>query len=347
VYLTADLPGTGGVLRASPEDFRVEEIPAYLPAGKGDHVYVLIEKRDLGTPEAIRRIAQALGIRDGDIGSAGLKDRNAVTRQQLSLPPPVTPEQAMALALPNLAVLSAARHGNKLKTGHLRGNRFVLTIRGLRCPAPEAADRARAIMDRLASPPGSPNWYGEQRFGARGDNAARGRALVKGEKISPPPRDGREKRFLVSAYQSELFNSYLEQRMKDGVYARVITGDILKKIATGGVFPTTDVATDQARLDAGELAPTGPMFGSEMRAPEDGTDAAAREAAILAAEGVGPEDFARFSRIAEGTRRPLAIPVTGVDVRAVDDTLTLSFELPAGAYATVIAGEVIKPDQTS
>lgn len=337
--LTADLPGTGGVLRVAPEDFVVEEIPAYEPSGAGDHLFVTIEKRGLSTHEAIRMLARALGVRDGDVGSAGLKDKQAVTRQVLSLPG-VTADQALALDLPGIKVLAAARHGNKLKTGHLRGNRFVLRIRGLAAPAADAALRAEAIFERLSRPPGVPNWYGEQRFGV--DNVARGRALVRGERPSPPPRDPREKRLLVSAYQSELFNRYLDQRMKDDLYTRVIAGDILRKVDTGGTFATADPVVDQPRLDAGEIAPTGPMFGHEMRAPAAGTEAAVREQAVLTAEGIAPEDFRRVARLAEGTRRPIGVPLAEPAVRAVDEAVEICFTLPPGAYATVVAHEVIK-----
>ena len=53
--ITRELPGVGGVLKVSPEDFVVEEVPAYAPTGAGDHVFVTIEKRDLSTPDAVRR----------------------------------------------------------------------------------------------------------------------------------------------------------------------------------------------------------------------------------------------------------------------------------------------------
>jgi tRNA pseudouridine13 synthase len=347
VYLTADLHGTGGVLRTSPEDFVVEEIPAYPPSGEGDHTFVEIVKRDLTTAEAMRRIAAALGVRDGDIGAAGMKDRHAVTRQWLSLPPPVTPERARSLTLPDLSVVSAARHPHKLRTGHLRGNRFVLRIRGLAVPAAEAARRAESILSALARPPGAPNWYGEQRFGRRGDNASRGRAIVLGQRPTPPPRDPREKRFLVSSYQSELFNRYLEQRMKDGLYARVLQGDVLRKVATGGLFVSTDPSIDQPRLEAGEVAPTGPMFGHAVRpSPPDDSEAGRRELALLREEGIAPADFARVGRLAEGTRRPIGVPLSEHSAAAIgdDDAIEIRFVLPPGAYATVIAAEVIKTE---
>ncbi len=339
---TADLPGTGGVLRSRDEDFVVEEIPAYGPSGEGEHVYVTIEKRDLTTFEVVRRIANALRVNPTDIGSAGLKDRHAITRQQLSLPRPVTPEQALALELPGVRVLSAARHGNKLKTGHLHGNRFVLTLRQLDVPVAEAATRARAIFAALAAPPGVPNFYGEQRFGTHGDNAARGLALLRGERVSPPPRDGREARMLLSSLQSQLFNTYLTSRLSDGLYARVIAGDLLTK-PSGAMFASEDPALEQARLQAGEIAPTGPMFGSRMRAPGPGTEAAAREDAILADAKVKREEFSRH-RLMEGTRRALGVALgdTGVEEVAGEDALRITFSLPAGAYATVVAAEIMK-----
>lgn len=340
-FLTADLPGTGGQLRASPDDFVVEEIPAYAPSGRGDHVFVTIEKRDLTTYEAIRRLAAALGVRDGDVGYAGLKDRHAITRQILSFPKPATPEACRALAVPGVRVITAERHEHKLRTGHLFGNRFVLRVRELEAPLEEAVRRAEAILARLARPPGAPNWYGEQRFGARGDNAARGRALVRGERPRPPPRDGREKRLFVSAFQSELFNRYLAARLADGLYARVITGDLLRKVETGGIFETADPTADQPRLDVGELSPTGPMYGHAMRAPTPGTEAARRETALLEEEHLTLDDFARV-KLAEGTRRPIGVPLGDPAVRAADGALELVFTLPAGAYATVVAEEVMK-----
>lgn len=251
----------------------------------------------------------------------------------------MTPERALALAVPGVRVLAAARHPHKLKTGHLAGNRFVVVVRGLAVPVDEAMARAQAVLARLAVPPGAPNFYGDQRFGAEGDNAAQGRALVLGEKVRARPR---EARFLVSAYQSALFNRYLEERLRDRLYDRVIPGDILRKNESGGMFPTTDPALDETRLRAGEVTPTGPMFGAEMRAPEPGSEAAAREASLLRAEGLAPADFRRVARIGQGTRRPIAVQVAEASVAPRVGAFELRFVLPAGAYATVVCGEIMK-----
>jgi tRNA pseudouridine13 synthase len=362
-YLTAALPGIGGVLRASPEDFVVDEEPAYLPSGAGDHVFVRIEKRGLSTPQAIERIARALGVAVRDIGVAGLKDRHAVTRQWLSLPPPVTPAAVTALALDDVVVLEHARHPHKLRTGHVRANRFVLRVRDVTA---DAEARARAIVDALAIPPGAPNWYGEQRFGRSGDNAERGLAIVRGER---PPRDRKLARLLVSALQSKLFNDWLVARMADGLYARVVAGDILHKRRAlieapsersedgahlarsgslvnkqgGGMFACEDPGSDEPRLRAGELCVTGPMFGDRMRTPPPGSAAYDREQRILAAAGLSADTFASVRAIAEGTRRDATIQVGAPEVRTVEPgVVEVGFSLPGGAYATAVMRELMK-----
>jgi len=331
-YLTADLPGIGGVLRAQPEDFIVDEVPAYPASGAGDHVFARIEKRGVNTAEAVRRIARAVGAGERDVGVAGMKDRHAVTRQWISLPPPVTPEQALAFEDPEVRVLEALRHNHKLRTGHVKANRFVLRVRDV---VPDALPRAQAILDVLARAPGTPNWYGEQRFGRDGDNAERGRRIVLGEE--KPPRDKKLARLLVSALQSELFNRWLSARMADGLYTRVLAGDVLHKVG-GGLFTCEDAATDEARLQSGELVLTGPMFGVDMRAATG--VAAEREAAILAP--LTRESFASVSRIAEGTRRDATILIGEPSVAAVDGTLEVRFALPGGAYATAVMRELMK-----
>jgi len=339
-FLTADLPGTGGVLRSRDEDFVVDEELPYPASGTGEHVFVRIEKRGLTTRFAAAQIAKALGIAERDIGIAGMKDRHAVTRQWLSLPPPVTPEAASALALDGITVLEAVRHGHKLRTGHVRRNRFVLRVRGA---APGSAERARAILDALARAPGAPNWYGEQRFGRDGDNAAKGRELLAAGKRS---RDKKLDRLFVSALQSELFNAWLAARMADGLYRAVLAGDVCHKKG-GGMFTSDDPATDGARLVAGELVVTGPMFGDKMRRPTEGSIAAEREAAVLAAAGLTADSFAPVRALAEGTRRDAAIEVadgrvTAGDPAADGETYEVAFALPGGAYATAVMREVMK-----
>jgi tRNA pseudouridine13 synthase len=339
-YLTSSLAGTAGDLRTTDDDFAVDEELPYAPSGAGDHVFVRIEKRGATTLDVARGLARAVGVSERDVGIAGMKDRRAVTRQWLSLPPPVTPEQALAVELPGVRVLEAARHPHKLRTGHVRANRFVLRVRGV---ADGVAERASAIIAALARPPGAPNWYGEQRFGKDGDNAARGRALVTGERRLG--RDRRLDRLMVSALQSQLFNDWLAARLVDRLYDRVLAGDVLHKRG-GGMFVCEDPATDQARLEAGELVVTGPMFGDRMRLPGNASPAAEREAAVLERAGLAREAFATVRAIAEGTRRDAAIAVTDAAVTPVDgSTLEVAFTLPGGGYATAVMREIMKPPE--
>jgi tRNA pseudouridine13 synthase len=335
-YLTADAAGIGGALRTTDDDFAVDEDPAYLPSGEGEHVFVHVEKRGINTADAVTALARALAINPRDIGVAGMKDRRSVARQWLSLPPPMTPELALAVAVPDVAILCAIRHPHKLRTGHVRANRFRLRVRGVDATA---AEQARLILARLAAPPGAPNWYGEQRFGRDGDNAQRGRDLVSGARARG--RDRKHDRLMVSALQSELFNLWLRARIADGLYARVIAGDLLHK-ETGGQFVCEDPAIDEPRLASGELLVTGPMFGEHMRRPPDGSPAGIREDAILAAAGLERGSFAAVRAIAEGTRRDASIQVRDVEVTAEPDAIVVAFTLPGGAYATAVMREVMK-----
>src|SRR6266478_2983962 len=130
-FLTADLPGIGGKIKQAPEDFDVEEIPAYPPSGSGEFLYLWIEKRDMGAEYFVRQVARRLDIAAGEVGTAGLKDRRAVTRQMVSVPAGLEGRLAQ-LDGEGIRVLSVGRHMNKLRPGHLHGNRFRVLIRDAR-----------------------------------------------------------------------------------------------------------------------------------------------------------------------------------------------------------------------
>lgn len=172
-FATKDVPGIGGAIKSSPEDFVVEEIPAYAPSGSGEHLFLKIEKRGLTTLAAVDRVARAFSVSRGAIGYAGMKDARAVTRQWLSVhlqKGASTP----AIDGPELRVLESSRHKNKLKLGHLRGNRFLIRVRDVVPGARDLATRAIAILAER----GLPNGFGVQRFGARADTHRLGRALI-------------------------------------------------------------------------------------------------------------------------------------------------------------------------
>jgi len=175
-YLTTQTPGTGGVIKTRDEDFYVEELPLYEACGKGNHAYAFIEKRGLTTREALDRISRALKVPFRSIGSAGLKDAHAVTRQWISIER-VCPERVQKLDVPRIQILAVTSHTNKLKPGHLAGNRFVVRLRRVTMPIEQAAATAQDVLAVLAHT-GMPNYFGPQRFGNRNDNPRLGKAII-------------------------------------------------------------------------------------------------------------------------------------------------------------------------
>jgi tRNA pseudouridine13 synthase len=178
-YLTPDFPGVGGVIKQRAEDFFVQEIPLYEPAGEGEHVYCEIQKVGITTFQAIHRFADILNINPREIGYAGMKDAHAITRQIFSLQG-TTPEAVMAAKFPDMTVQWAQRHGNKLRLGHLSGNRFAIKIREV---TPTDVVKLQPVIDTLQRR-GMPNFFGEQRFGRRNNNDLLGAALIRGDNES-------------------------------------------------------------------------------------------------------------------------------------------------------------------
>jgi tRNA pseudouridine13 synthase len=340
-----------GRIKVSPEDFVVEEIPAYEPTGAGDHLYIRFTKRGLTTDIAVREIARALGANGRDVGVAGMKDKIAVTTQTISVPVPkgdtgAFEERARALILDGITIHDARRHGNKLRTGHLAGNRFTLRIRGV------ARDRVAEVVASLerVGREGLPNAFGAQRFGRDHDNADRARAWLSGE--APGPRDPRMKRLLWSALQSAMFNEVLRRRVADGTWATPLAGDLVKRRTSGGLFTCADVQVDQERAALGEVSPTGPIFGVKMREPEGAP--LALERAVLA-EMLGDKiDLAATKALGEGTRRALRLWVEDLAVKPEIEppggeqgsSIQVYFVLPKGAYATTVLSAAIALDET-
>lgn len=334
-FRTEPLAGTGGLIGPDPEDFAVEEIPAYLPDGRGPHLMFQIEKRGITTWDAIQALAGAVDRPASDFGYAGLKDRWALARQYLTVPE--VPAAAVTnLKLDGIKVLSAERHSNKLRTGHLRGNRFVIRLYETN---PRALERGGRVLEELAKI-GMPNLYGPQRFGPGGRNVLDGLALLAGRES---PRFKKRKRFLVSAAQAELFNVYLIDRMKAATADQVLKGDVLRR--GRAFFVAEEPASEQTRVDRGEVTLTGPIYGPRSPRPEEGSEPRKLEDAVLASYGLTLEDFKAQKRIGRGGRRDLAVRPensTAVQPDQTTGTLELRFTLPPGSYATVLIREVLK-----
>jgi tRNA pseudouridine13 synthase len=328
---TADLPGVGGRVRVRDDDFEVEEVPSYEPCGSGDHLYLWIEKRGIAPEFFARLIAVRLGTYPGNVGTAGLKDRHAVTRQWVSVPKECEPNVGK-IDGDGIRVLKTGLHTNKLKPGHLRGNRFRILIREATREA-----SADAILDRIRAQ-GLPNFYGPQRFGREGSTVALGFQCLAGQ--APKRIRPFLFRFALSAVQSLLFNDYLARRLRDGLFRTVLEGDAMAKWPVGGMFVAKDVAVEQARFDARETVTAGPMFGKKTY-PTEG-DAAEREADVLRDHKMSPATFAGFGKLVLGTRRHNLVYLDDLAAAWEPDGLRLSFTLPAGSYATVLLAEVMK-----
>jgi tRNA pseudouridine13 synthase len=266
----------------------------------------------------------------------------------------------MALTIDGLTVLRAERHGNKLRTGHLHGNRFEVV---LSCADGEDMTSFVAPLEEAVAAlakGGLPNRYGDQRFGVTGDNAAMGLALLRGERRE---RDQRRRRLLLSAAQSAVFNRYLELRAHDApadgaaafsaALRRVRAGDVLQKTVTGGLFVCEQPAVDQARVDAGEVIPTGPMPGGRVMEPPPDSESGALEQRALAEAGTTRDDFARAGRDLPGARRAVVVPVElGEPAVAIErapgstssteNGVRIRFGLPSGSYATVVIDSLLR-----
>jgi tRNA pseudouridine13 synthase len=394
----SDFEPLPGLLKADYTDFVVEEIPLYPLDGAGTHTFFLIEKAGLSTDQAVRDIARALNVPRHDIGFAGLKDARAVTRQWMSVEH-VDAQRIAGLQIPRLRVLEVSHHRNKLRLGHLRGNAFIIKVRQTQ---PERLAELQDALGKLVHL-GVPNYFGEQRFGYRGDTWKVGAAIVAGQVDDaidlilgrPGPADhgnvrrarelyeqgdylaaarawpalfkterralkmlartqGKRRRafagidkstrlFYVSAYQSYLFNLVLVARLPTGL-GQLWDGDLAWVHASEAVFHVESAATEQARADALEISPTGPVLGYRTTQPTG--PAGELENRVLTEAGVSRDAFRQTWVRAKGHRRPLRFPVTdahialGADPRG--EYLELRFTLPRGCYATAVMRELFQ-----
>jgi tRNA pseudouridine13 synthase len=324
----------GGEIKVEPAHFVVEEIALYEASGEGPHVYVQLTREGLTTRTLQQRLAQIFGLRDVDVGSAGRKDRQARTTQTFSLSLPNVDEQTVAsrieASLP-VEVDWVRRHRNKLRAGHLLGNRFEIVV--LR-PLPESLAMARRIIQALAER-GLPNFYGPQRFGRYGDNAERGREILVTGK---GPRKRWLRQLLAQAYQSELFNKWLVQRMARGWFERILAGDVAKKLDTGGLFEVEDAEIEWQRFKGNEITYTGPIYGSRMWWA--GGAPGSLERSVLEQAGVTEEMLDR-THLA-GSRRRARLLLNDLRIEPHPHGLLFTFSLPKGAYATTLLREVMK-----
>lgn len=316
-------------MRATPDDFIVEEIPGYTADGEGEHVLLEVEKRGANTQWVARELARFAGVKPMAVGFAGLKDRHAVTRQvfTVQLAGRAEPDWS-AFPHQEVRILSSARHRRKIKRGALAGNRFTLVLREVDGDREQAGRVLEAMLAR-----GVPNYFGEQRFGHGGANVERARALFAGKRVDRATRS-----LFISAARSQLFNEVLAERVRRDVWDRALEGEIWCLAGSHSWFgPEPFTPTLQRRLDEGDIHPSGPLWG-RGGLPTRG-EARAVETAVMEADAELTDGLERLGL--DQDRRALRLQPSDLTWQWLDDgALRLQFTLPPGAYATVVVREL-------
>jgi tRNA pseudouridine13 synthase len=317
-------------VRATPEDFEVEEELGFAPDAAGQHWLLKVRKRGANTEWVARNLARHASVRVGDVGFAGLKDRHALAVQWFSVPRgALSAESWLGLENAEFSVLEAHPHGRKLRRGALAGNRFRIRLRNLRGEQALLDERIALIRSR-----GVPNYFGPQRFGIEGGNLE---ALARWALGDAGLAVRTERSFTLSAGRSVVFNAVLAERVRGETWDRLMSGDIVNLEGSGSVFrvdtPDADLLQRCAELD---LHPTGPLWGRGELRPR--LAAAELEAMVI-------REFADVTDALEGAglqaeRRALRLKVEALEAQ-VDEDVWLRFRLGAGAFATTVLRELV------
>lgn len=324
-------PPGNGEIRSVDEDFQVHEILSFEPSGTGEHAFIYLEKAGENTEYTARQLAKFAGVRQRDIGYAGLKDRHAVTRQWFSIWLPGKPDPDwQALNSDTLRVLQTCRHNKKLKRGTLAFNRFRIIIRHWQGDKAATNERLETIKTR-----GIANYFGSQRFGHNGQNVNKALTLFEGGKAK------REQRSLyLSAARSFLFNEILAERVRQKTWNQAMAGDALMFDKSNSYFTADNPDEDiRQRIDALAIHPGAVLWGKGQ--PPTRSEASTVEQTII---NQYPE--LRDGLLSAGVEidlRALRIRVEALQWQfGTDGTLVLEFNLPPGSYATSVLREIIE-----
>lgn len=305
-------PATGCSARFKtiPEDFEVEEQSREVLSGEGEHVWVWVEKRGANTAWVAAQLAREAGIREQDVGLAGIKDRHAVTRQWFSLylPGQDTPDLT-AIQNDEFTVLKQQRHQRKLRRGELEGNRFVIRLRDLHGDV----NALKHNLEQLHTH-GYPNYFGEQRFGHDGGNVQAGMAMLTGKRRV---KQRSKKSIYLSAVRSWLFNQVLAERVRQGNWLNRLDGD-----------PESTVS--------------GPLWGRGRSLSESDTAALEHGVEQQCQAVCDALEHAGLSQ----ERRALVVKARDLHWQWLDNEdkgtdLILTFSLGAGYYATSLLRELL------
>jgi len=327
-------PAGCGNIRSRPDDFEVEEVLGHDPTGDGEHLWLWIEKREQNTVDVAKLIAREAGVHPKQVSFAGLKDRNAVTRQYFSVQLPGRDDPDWpAWSVPGVSILSARRSSRKIRRGRLKGNRFRLVIRDLKVDRELLEQRLLVLREH-----GAPNGFGEQRFG--GNNIARARALFAGDLRRKPSRHKRG--FYLSAARSLIFNRVLVRRVADGSWNRMLAGDVAQLDGSHSIFVPEPADPDLPdRCERMDLHPTGPLAGCGESLVSG--EVADLEQDVFAQEAGLVRGLEQFGLRHE--RRALRMALRDLEWQVPEpDVLHLRFTLGQGSYATSVLRELIDYD---
>ncbi|HWS40502.1 MAG TPA: tRNA pseudouridine(13) synthase TruD [Arenimonas sp.] len=318
-----------GRIRSVPEDFIVEELPAFEASGEGEHLLLTIQKRGMNTAFCAQQIARWAGIDERDVSYAGMKDRHALTTQRFSvrLPKKISPDVS-ALNTEECTVLDTTWHNKKLARGALAGNRFQLILREMVADKLELEKSLQIIKKQ-----GVPNYFGEQRFGQEQANVGKALGMFEGRRI-----DRAKRSIYLSAARSYVFNHLLANRVEQGNWNQALPGEVWMLEGTKSIFGPESLTDELSqRLDDLDIHPTGPMWGAgDLRSQEKVLEIEAKLATQFAEICIG---LAK-SDLRQERRALRLVPKNLTWNFIADDVLQLSFELPPGAYATSILAEL-------
>lgn len=296
---------------------------------------VRIRKTGENTSFVANELAKACGVKSKDVSWAGLKDRHAVTEQWLSvhLPKGETPDFSEFLAqYPSIEIIATDRHNKKLRPGDLVGNEFVVTLS-------EVSDVAD-VEQRLekVKQVGVPNYFGSQRFGNDGNNLEEARRWGR-ENVRT--RNQNKRSMYLSAARSWIFNHIVSARLENGVFDKLIDGDIAQTQSGTQLIDASNIAELQAQLMQGEVSITAALAGDNALPTQ--SDALVLEQPFLDEE---PDLMAliRGNRMRHD-RRDIALKPQDLTWTVDGNNITLTFSLDAGSFATSIVRELVNEEK--
>lgn len=334
-----------GEFKKKPEDFVVTEHLPFSLSGEGEHCWVQIQKQCLNTDDVAQRLAGFANVKPVAIGYAGLKDRQGITTQWFSvqLPGKKTPDWR-AIESEQLQILESRRHSRKLQRGALSHNSFSIRLRNV-----TSIQSSTSCFDLLSqrceqiNEEGVPNYFGPQRFGRDKNNLDKAMVMLKPEegrcKRSKSRRYSRHTRgLLLSAARSWMFNHILSRRIAESNWNRCITGDVFMLNGKSACFrDDSSASTLERRLAAGEIHPTSCLWGEGENLAEG--DCLALEMDVINRFPVFRDGL--IAARAKHMRRALRVIPEKIHIEQHEGDIVLRFDLPAGAYATMVLDELI------